>query len=336
MLLTNAKKTILEAIGETPIVQINKLYQSPYAEIYVKCEYMNPGGSTKDRIAVHMIEQAEKEGRLGPGGTIVEATSGNTGMGLAMVAAVRGYQAIFVMPDKMSTEKIQAMQALGARVVITPTNVAPDDPRSVYKVAERIAKETPGAILGNQYHNPANPETHYISTGPEIWRQTNGLLDVFVATLGTGGTISGTGRYLKEQKPDLRLIGVDPHGSIYWHVWKHGEMPSEEAITSWKVEGIGEDFLPSTAHLKLIDEMLTVSDEECFKTAIAAVRREGLLAGGSSGGAIAAAIRYATQHGQNFFEKNQRPMVLLAWLPDSMSRYLSKCFSEQWMKDNGF
>jgi len=318
---------ILEAVGHTPIVKLNKVGTHTPAEIYVKCEYLNPGGSTKDRIAIKIIEDAEKRGDLKPGGTIVEATSGNTGMGLALVAAVKGYKTIFVMPDKMSDEKVRAMRALGSKVILTPTNVEADDPRSVYKVAERLAKETPHAVLANQYHNPSNPEAHYISTGPEIWTQTQGDFDVFVAGLGTGGTISGVGRYLKEKKPQIRIIGADPIGSIYYDLWKTGAF-KKGTKTSWKVEGIGEDFLPSTIQMKIIDEIIPVTDEDCFYTARDLLRKEGLAAGGSCGAAVAAAIKYA--------ERINQPIKILVLLPDHMSRYLSKYLDDEWMREHGF
>jgi cystathionine beta-synthase len=222
--MTGAKANILEAIGGTPIVKLQKVARHVAADIFVKCEYLNPGGSMKDRVAMSIVTDAERRGLLGPGGTIVEATSGNTGMGLALVSALRGYQCVFVMPDKMSQEKVAGLRAFGARVVICPTAVEPDDPRSYYQTAKRIVEETPGAFYANQYHNPANPEAHYLSTAPEIWKQTNGELDVFVAGMGTGGTISGCGRYFKERKPGFRLVGVDPIGSLYYEFVKTGRM----------------------------------------------------------------------------------------------------------------
>ena len=239
--MTGAKSNILEAIGNTPIVKLQKVARHVAADIYVKCEYLNPGGSMKDRVAMNIIGDAERRGLLGPGGTIVEATSGNTGMGLALVAALRGYACVFVMPDKMSQEKVAALRACGARVVICPTAVEPEDPRSYYQTAKRIVQETPGAFYANQYHNPANPEAHYLSTAPEIWEQTNGEVDVFVAGMGTGGTISGCGRFFKEKKPGFRLVGVDPIGSLYYEYVKTGRMTRPFA---YYVEGIGEDFLP--------------------------------------------------------------------------------------------
>ena len=288
--MTGAKNNILEAVGGTPIVKLQKVARHVAADIFVKCEYLNPGGSMKDRVALNIVTDAERRGLLGPGGTIVEATSGNTGMGLALVAALRGYACVFVMPDKMSPEKVAGLRAFGARVVICPTAVEPDDPRSYYQTAKRIVAETPGAFYANQYHNPANPEAHYISTAPEIWEQTNGEVDVFVAGMGTGGTISGCGRYFKEKKPGFRLVGVDPIGSLYYEYVKTGRMTRP---FSYYVEGIGEDFLPSTMNLKIVDEIVRVDDKECFLMTRELVRQEGLFVGGSSGAAVAGAIKYA-------------------------------------------
>ena len=223
-LMHGAKANILDAVGNTPIVKLNSIGTHTEAEIYVKCEYLNPGGSMKDRIAINMINDAEARGLIQPGGTIVEATSGNTGMGLALVAAVRGYKTIFIMPDKMSMEKIKALRAVGSKVVVTPTDVEPEDPRSYYSVSRRIAEETPNAFYANQYHNPSNPETHYKTTGPEIWEQTQGDFDIFVAGMGTGGTITGTGRFLKEKKPEMITVGVDPVGSLYYDYFKTGKL----------------------------------------------------------------------------------------------------------------
>ena len=323
--MTGAKANILEAIGTTPIVKLQKVARHVAADIYVKCEYLNPGGSMKDRVALNIITDAERRGLLGPGGTIVEATSGNTGMGLALVSALRGYQCVFVMPDKMSQEKVASLRAFGARVVICPTAVEPEDPRSYYQTAKRIVEETPGAYYANQYHNPANPEAHYLSTAPEIWKQTNGEIDVFVAGMGTGGTISGCGRYFKEKKKDFRLVGVDPIGSLYYEFVKTGRMTRP---FSYYVEGIGEDFLPSTMNLKILDEVVRVDDKECFLMTRDLVRQEGLYVGGSSGAAVAGAIRYA--------EMSKRKENILVLLPDSAQKYLSKIFDDKWMRENGF
>jgi cystathionine beta-synthase len=323
--VTGAKANILEAIGSTPIVKLQKVAKHVAAEIFVKCEYMNPAGSMKDRVALNLIGDAERRGLLAPGATIVEATSGNTGMGLALVAALRGYQCVFVMPDKMSPEKVAALRAFGARVVICPTAVEPEDPRSYYQVAKRIVQETPGAWYANQYHNPANPEAHYLSTAPEIWRQTNGELDVFVAGMGTGGTISGCGRFFKEKKKDFRLVGVDPIGSLYYEYVKTGRMTRP---FSYYVEGIGEDFLPTTMNLKMLDDIIRVDDKECFLMTRELVRQEGLYVGGSSGAAVAGAIKYA--------EMSRRKENILVLLPDSAQKYLSKIFDDKWMRENGF
>ena len=272
-MMKGAVHNVLEAVGNTPIVKLNNVGAYVAADIYVKLEYMNPGGSMKDRVAINIIRDYERRGLLKPGGTIVEATSGNTGMGLALVAAIRGYRCIFVMPDKMSEEKIKALQAFGARVVVCPTHVDPDDPRSYYSVSRRLAEETPCAVLANQYYNPANPEAHYLSTAPEIWSQTGGEIDVFCAGMGTGGTLSGCARYLKERKPEIKIVGVDPVGSLYYDYVKTGTMVKPRP---YKVEGIGEDFLPGTMNLGIIDEIVRVNDKECFLTTRELVRREGI------------------------------------------------------------
>jgi cystathionine beta-synthase len=323
--VTGARANILEAIGGTPIVKLQKVARHVAAEIFVKCEYLNPAGSMKDRVALNIVSDAERRGLLSPGATIVEATSGNTGMGLALVAALRGYQCVFVMPDKMSQEKVASLRAFGARVVICPTAVEPEDPRSYYQVAKRIVQETPGAYYANQYHNPANPEAHYMSTAPEIWAQTGGEVDVFVAGMGTGGTISGCGRYFREKKKDFRLVGVDPIGSLYYEYVKTGRMTRP---FSYYVEGIGEDFLPSTMNLKMLDEIIRVDDKECFLMTRDLVRQEGLYVGGSSGAAVAGAIRYA--------EMTKRKENILVLLPDGAAKYLSKIFDDKWMRENGF
>jgi cystathionine beta-synthase len=316
---------VLHTIGRTPLVRFRKLGSHTKASIYGKLEYMNPGGSVKDRIAFQIIADAEAAGDIKPGGTIVEATSGNTGAGLAMAAAVKGYKCIFVMPDKMSDEKIRALRAYGAKVVITPTNVAPEDPRSYYSVARRIANETPNAFYANQYHNQSNPRAHYQTTGPEIWQQLEGKVDAFISAAGTGGTISGTGKYLKEHNPDCRIIAADPIGSVYYDYFYTGKMPP---AYSYKVEGFGEDFLPTTMHFDFVDEVVRVTDKECFDTARRLVREEGLYTGGSAGGAVAAAIKYA--------ERIDRHVNIVTILCDSTSRYLSKFFDDEWMRENGF
>jgi len=309
--------TVLEAIGKTPLIQLNRLTESLTADIYVKAEYFNPGGSVKDRIGIRMIEAAEKEGRLRPGATIIEATAGNTGVGLALVAAIKGYRSIFVMPDKMSEDKISLLKAYGAEVVITPTSVPPDSPDSYNGVAERLCREIPGAFRPNQFENPNNPLAHYLSTGPEIWEDSDGKVDVFIAGMGTGGTISGVGKFLKEKNPNIIIVGADPEGSIL-----SGDSPH-----SYKVEGIGEDFIPKAFDRQVVDEMIRVSDKESFNTARRLAREEGLLVGGSAGTAVAAAIKYA--------KRLHEPKMIVALLPDTGRNYLTKIFSDRWMQENG-
>jgi cystathionine beta-synthase len=323
-MMRGALSDITKAVGHTPIVKLNRVTEGIESEIYVKCEYLNPGGSHKDRVALNMIKDAEAGG-LKHGGTIVEATSGNTGAALAMLAAVKGYKCVFVMPDKMSQEKVSTLRAFGARVVMCPTAVEPEDPRSYYQVARRIAEETPNCFYANQYHNPSNPGAHYASTGPEIWEQCGHELDVFVAGMGTGGTISGTGKYLKQKKPDVRLVGVDPVGSLYYDFVKSGRITKP---FTYKVEGIGEDFFPSTMNLKIIDDIIRVDDKECFLMTRDLVRLEGLFVGGSGGAAVAGAIKYARQSG-----KKENILVLM---PDAASKYISKIFNDEWMRENGF
>src|ERR1700689_87383 len=279
-----ALENITEAVGHTPIVRLHRVAKDIDAEIYVKCEFLNPGGSHKDRLAWNLLRRAEEAG-LKPGGTIVEATSGNTGASLALLAAVRGYKCIFVMPDKMSQEKISNLGAFGAKVVVCTTAVEAEAPR-------RIPAEPPNSLYENQYHNPANPEAHYLSSAPEIWKQTNGDFDAFVAGMGTGGTISGCGKYFKERKESIQLVGVDPVGSLYYDFVKSGRITKP---FSYKVEGIGEDFFPTTMNLKIIDEIIRVDDRECFLMTRELTRQEGLFVGGSGGAAVAGAIKYVRQ-----------------------------------------
>jgi cystathionine beta-synthase len=321
----DVKDSVLQTVGNTPLVRLRALGAHTNSEFYAKLEYMNPGGSVKDRVAFQIVEDAEAEGLLRPGGTIVEATSGNTGMGLALAAALKGYKCVFVMPDKMSDEKIKSLRAFGAKVVITPTNVEPDDPRSYYCVSRRIADETPGAFYANQYHNQSNPKAHYLTTGPEVWEQTDGLVDVFVSAAGTGGTVSGTGKYLKEKNPNVRMVAADPVGSVYYDYFNPGKMPPAH---SYQAEGFGEDFLPSTMHFDFVDEVVRVTDKECFDYARRLVREEGIYTGGSSGGAIAAAIKIA--------ERTDKSLKIVVIMCDSASRYLSKIFDDEWMRENGF
>lgn len=311
-------ENILDRVGKTPLIKLNKLTQGLNVNIYAKVEYFNPGGSSKDRIALWMIEHAEKEGLLKPGGTIIEATAGNTGAGLALVAASKGYRCIFVLPDKMSEDKINLLKAYGAEVVITPTAVAPDSPESYNGVADRLAREIPDSFRPSQFSNLKNPEAHYLTTGPEIWEDLEGNIDVFVAGMGTGGTISGVGKYLKEKNKNITVVGADPEGSIL-----SGDSPK-----SYKVEGIGEDFVPITFDRQVIDDMVRVSDSESFNVARRLAREEGLLVGGSSGTAVAAALKYAQRlpEGKN----------IVVLLPDTGRNYLTKIFSDEWMFDNGF
>ncbi|MCL1468583.1 cystathionine beta-synthase [Argonema galeatum] len=309
---------ILEAIGRTPLIKLNRVTQDIESTIYAKVEYLNPGGSTKDRIGLAMIEAAEKQGLLQPGGTIIEATAGNTGVGLALVAAIKKYRCIFVMPDKMSLDKINLLKAYGAEVVITPTSVAPDSPESYNGVADRLAKEIPGAYRPNQFENPNNPLAHYLTTGPEIWADSNGKVDVFVAGMGTGGTISGVAKYLKEQNPNIVIVGADPEGSIL-----SGDSPK-----SYKVEGIGEDFIPKTFNRQIVDEMVRVSDKESFNMTRRLALEEGLLVGGSCGTAVAAALKYAARLSE--------PKHIVVLLPDTGRNYINKIYSDSWMQENGF
>jgi cystathionine beta-synthase len=323
--MKESRRSILEAIGRTPIIRLNRVAEGVDSPIYVKCEFMNPGGSIKDRVGIAMVEDAERRGLLYPGGTIIEATSGNTGVGLALAAAAKGYGLVFVMPDKMSAEKIRTLRAFGATVVVTPTDVAPDDPESYYSVARRLAQEMPNSFFTNQYSNPANPEAHYRTTGPEIWEQTGGEIDALVVGMGTGGTISGCGRYLKEQNSKIKLIGVDPEGSIYYDQFKYNRRVEARP---YKIEGIGEDFIPGTINLGIIDDVIRVADKESFLMTRRLLAEEGIFAGISSGAAVAGALRYA--------RRLRRPRQILVILPDSGNRYLSKVWDDAWMSEAGF
>jgi cystathionine beta-synthase len=320
-------ENILGTMGNTPLVRLNRVARGVRPQIIAKVEYFNPGSSVKDRIGIQIIEDAERTGQLKPGGTIVESTSGNTGVGLAIAAAIKGYKTVFVMPDKMSDEKIRVLRAYGARVVVTPTNVEPDDPRSYYSVARQIVAETPNSILANQYHNPVNPLTHYLTTGPEIWRQTAGQVDVFVAGMGTGGTITGVGRFLKEMNPKIQIVGADPIGSILYDYFYTGKMTEAH---SYKVEGVGEDFIPSVYDFSVIDDVVKANDKESFLMTRRLVREEGMLVGGSCGLAVAAALKYVAER-----DLGEDKMVVVL-LPDSGSRYLSKVFDDNWMRENRF
>ncbi|HZX43031.1 MAG TPA: pyridoxal-phosphate dependent enzyme [Myxococcaceae bacterium] len=321
----NVHSTILSAIGHTPLVRLNKLVGPNDATVYAKCEFMNPGGSIKDRMALHIIEKAEREGKLKPGGTIVENTSGNTGMGVALAAAVKGYRCIFTMPDKMSAEKINRLKAFGAQVVVTPTNVPADSPQSYYETAKRIARETPGSFYLNQYHNPDNGEAHYLTTAPELWEQLEGRLDVFITGLGTGGTMTGVGKFLKQKNPAIRNVGVDPVGSVYQGYFQTGKLPEPHV---YKVEGIGEDMLCKALDFSVIDEIRQVDDQQSFHAARRLAREEGLFGGGSSGAAAHIAVEIARELGKG--------KVVVVVLTDTGNSYISKFFSDEWMKDNGF
>jgi cystathionine beta-synthase len=318
-------QNVIDVIGNTPIVKLNKVASHVESDIYVKLEYMNPGGSIKERIARHIIEKAIERGELKPGGTIVEGTSGNTGVGLAMYAAVHGYKCIFVLPDKQSIEKINNLKAFGAKVVVTPTNVEPDDPRSYYSVAKRIAETTPNSFYANQYYNLDNQEAHIKSTGPEIFKQTDGDFDVFMAGVGTGGTISGTGKYLKSVMPDVKVVGVDIEGSILAPFWRTGEVVEAHGYV---LEGIGEDIFPDNLDFDVIDDFVMIEDKESFVMTRRLLTEEGIYSGGSSGAAVVGAIRYA--------ESLDTPKRILVILPDSGNRYTGKIFNDEWMKAGGY
>lgn len=309
---------VVAAIGNTPLIRLSRLH--PPGNLVGKIEFMNPGGSIKERIAVAMIDQAEKEGLLEPGGTIVEPTSGNTGVGLALVGAVRGYRVICTVPDKVSKEKQDLLKAYGVEVVVAPTEYGPGHPDSYYGVADRITAETEGAFQPNQYLNMANPQAHFETTGPEVWRQTDGEIDVFVAGVGTGGTITGAGRFLKQQKPEVEIVGADPEGSIY-------TQGPDGNLHQYKVEGVGEDFYPETVDLDVIDRFIEVTDPQSFRMARHLARTEGLLTGGSGGMAVHAALEVA---------REDTAKLAVVIIPDSGRGYLSKAFNDEWMREQGF
>ncbi len=312
-------KDILETIGNTPLVKLNKIAEGIKAIILAKVEYFNPGGSVKDRIGITMLEEAERKGLLKPGGTIIEPTSGNTGIGLAIAAVIKGYKMIFLMPEGRSKEKENFLRALGAKVIRTPPSISPDP-----KIAQELVKKTPNSFCPNQYFNQTNPETHYQTTGPEIWQDTDGKITYFVAGLGTGGTITGVARYLKEKKPNVKIIGVDPEGSIYHHRFYN----TEEKIHSFNLEGIGEPFIPGAVDLKLIDEIITIIDRDAQLMTRRLAKEEGLFVGPSSGAVVWAALKIA----QNLKEND----LVVALLPDTGRNYLDTTFNDEWMAKHGF
>ena len=317
-------QNILDVIGNTPIVKLNKVGNHVSSDIYVKLEYLNPGGSIKDRMGVYLCQKAVERGDLKPGGTIVESTSGNTGVGIALFAAIHGYNCVFVMADKQSQEKIDNLKAYGAKVIVCPTNVEPEDPRSYYSVAAKLGS-LPNSVFLDQYGNMDNGESHFEITGPEIYKQTNGEFDTFLASVGTGGTISGCSRYLKSKMPNLKTVGVDCEGSILMHYHKTGEICEAK---SYVVEGIGEDFLPDNVLFDLIDDFVMVNDKESFLMTRELLTKEGIYAGGSCGSAVVGAIRYA--------ESLDKPERILVILPDSGNRYASKIYNDNWMQKMGY
>ncbi len=321
--------TILDTVGWTPLIRLNRITRGVRTPVYAKAEFFNPGGSVKDRIGLPIIERAERQGALKPGGTIVEGTSGNTGVGLAIAAALKGYKCIFTMPDKMSQEKVRLLKAFGAEVIVTPTAVPPDHPDNYVMMAKRIARETPNAILADQFYNEANPEAHYATTGPELWEQSDGRITHFVVSAGTGGTVTGVGRYLKEQNPNIKIIAGDPQGSILAQLWRARGTTDAHKLegTPYKIEGIGQDKLPGTLDLAMIDDYRTVSDKESFAMARRITREEGMFVGGSSGLITHVAMQVAR-------ELDDPEAFVVTFLCDTGERYLSKLYSDEWMREN--
>jgi cystathionine beta-synthase len=320
--------SIIDTIGNTPIVRLNSLSKGIQGTLLAKVEYFNPGNSTKDRMALKMIEDAEKAGTLKPGGTIIEGTSGNTGMGLALTAVAKGYKCIFTMADKQSQEKINILRAVGAEVIVCPTNVEPEDPRSYYSVARKLNKDIPNSIYPNQYDNPSNAKAHYETTGPEIWKQTEGKITHYVATVGTGGSMCGTARFLKEQNKNLKAVGIDTYGSVFKKYKETGIFDRNE-IYPYLTEGFGEDILPKNVDFDVIDQFIKVTDKDGAVMARRLSREEGLFVGWSSGSAVHGALEYAREH----LTKNDTMVILL---PDHGTRYLNKVYNDMWMKDHGF
>ena len=319
--------TILNHIGKTPLVRLQRLCPNPQVTILAKIEFTNPSGSVKDRIVLHIIDDAEKRGLLKPGGTIIENTSGNTGAAVAMIAAIRGYKAILTMPDKVSKEKQNALKAFGAEIIVCPTSAAPDSPDHYVNKAKNLAEKTPNSFRVNQYDNPKNPEAHYLTTGPEIWEQSHGNVDYFIASGSTGGTISGAGKYLKEKNPKLKVIMPDPIGSIYYEYFKSGKIPTE-GNCNYQLEGIGEDHLAKAMDFSFVDEVIPVKDEDAFAIGRLLATKEGILAGGSSGANIWGALEIA--------KRLKNPATIVAMIPDGGIKYLSKMYDDEWMKKHRF
>lgn len=318
---------LLDTIGHTPLIELKKINPYPNVRLLAKLEFMNPGASIKDRVVLYIINEAERTGKLKPGGTIIENTSGNTGAAVAMIAAIRGYRAILTMPDKVSKEKQDALKAFGAEIVITPTSAPPDSPEHYVNKAKKLAEQTPNSFRINQYDNPLNPEAHYFSTAPEIWEQTKGAIDYFVASASTGGTISGVGRYLKERNPDVKIVIPDPIGSIYYSYFTTGEIP-KDGNCNYQLEGIGEDHLAKAMDFSVVDQVIQVTDRDAFDTARLLAKQEGILSGGSSGANVWACLQIA---------KNlQKSATIVTVLPDGGIKYLSKLYNDEWMKQHQF